>query len=148
MSSETGVWLIAKAFVDATAKPNEIEFITLSSEKNADHWLQLSCDNINTNYPLMEDLQVALNRLSIELPPNVKVSDFDIGVYATFEYAVTGAELELDMLVRFVSLYLQKVLHMPLSEFDYLLREDTLLTIKKPSKLKAWWNKFTQTQSK
>jgi len=83
--------------------------ITLEVVGDPSKWVQLSSDDINLVYPGREPPLEKLRKLSIKVPEDMEVSDWQANLFVTFEH---GAE-PLHDLVRFVEDYMSKVLGVP-----------------------------------
>lgn len=95
--------------LDEAAQGNEDGCATMEHPADESRWVQLTIEFVNCSWPFTESPE---NLDSLTLPNCVTFSDFEPGVYATFEH--DGESIE--EIVSFVEDYFQSVLDLPANQ--------------------------------
>jgi hypothetical protein len=95
--------------------------INLQSRSNADHWVQITWDNINLAYPLADDPAKVL--ASLPDVPLLDVASWEANTFVTFSH---GADGSMPALAEFVAAYFVNILWLSDVESDWDVSEEAL----------------------
>ena len=121
-SSVSYISSMVRRAIDQACEMGEIDFcITIEAKSDGMRWMQITGLKLNLAYPFRDEPLARLRGLSVSLPEQLELSEWEPGISVTFDHAAEAESLGV-----FAGLYMQKVLGVADSEELFTTTEELL----------------------